>query len=105
MQRDRLISRGIDIAPYRLSHLAVRVADWDMYVQQQALLEHHARANRESIWNGRPISLIVLSKPLDVMDGSPVSFIELIPPVHQRAYRMSLEDIEIVVGDNVDDFS
>ena len=25
MQRDRLIARGIDIAPYALSHLAVRV--------------------------------------------------------------------------------
>jgi hypothetical protein len=27
MQRDRLLDRGIDIAPYPLSHLAVRVAD------------------------------------------------------------------------------
>ena len=27
-QRDRLVARGIDIAPYPLSHLAVRVADW-----------------------------------------------------------------------------
>jgi hypothetical protein len=32
MQRDRLLARGIDIAPYPLSHLAVRVADWDLYV-------------------------------------------------------------------------
>ena len=31
MQRDRLSARGIDIAPYALSHLAVRVADWDLY--------------------------------------------------------------------------
>jgi hypothetical protein len=29
MQRDRLVARGIDISPYALSHLAVRVADWD----------------------------------------------------------------------------
>ena len=27
MQRDRLLARGIDIAPYPLSHLAVRVAE------------------------------------------------------------------------------
>ena len=27
MQRDRLSARGIDISPYALSHLAVRVAD------------------------------------------------------------------------------
>ena len=56
MQRDRLLARGIDIAPYPLSHLAVRVADRDLYVHQRTLLERHARANRESVWNGRPIS-------------------------------------------------
>ena len=80
MQRDRLSARGIDISPYALSHLAVRVADWDLYVHQRTLLERHARANRESVWNGRPISLIVLAEPLDVLDGTPVSRIELIPP-------------------------
>ena len=70
MQRDRLSARGIDIAPYALSHLAVRVADWDLYVHQRTRLERHARANRENVWNGRPISLIVLAEPLDVLDGT-----------------------------------
>lgn len=51
MQRDRLVARGIDISPYPLSHLAVRVADWDLYVHQRTLLERHARANRENVWN------------------------------------------------------
>jgi hypothetical protein len=32
LQRDRLAARGIDIAPYELSHLAVRVPEWDQYV-------------------------------------------------------------------------
>ena len=105
MQRDRLLARGIDIAPYPLSHLAVRVADWDLYVHQRTLLEQHARANRENLWNGRPISLIVLAEPLDVLDGTPVSLIELIPPVHQRVYRMGLEHLGVVVGEDVDDFS
>ena len=80
MQRDRLAARGIDIAPYALSHLAVRVVDWDLYVHQRTLLERHARANSENLWNGRPISLIVLAEPLDVLDGTPVSLIELIRP-------------------------
>ena len=105
MQRDRLSARGIDIAPYPLSHLAVRVADWDLYVHQRTLLERHARANRENVWNGRPISLIVLAEPLDVLDGTPVSLIELIPPVHQRVYRMGLEHLGVVVGEEIDDFS
>jgi predicted metalloenzyme YecM len=105
MQRDRLRARGIDIAPYALSHLAVRVADWDLYVHQRTLLERHARSNRENVWNGRPISLIVLAEPLDVLDGKQCSRIELIPPVHQRVYKMGLEHLGVVVGDGFDEFS
>jgi predicted metalloenzyme YecM len=104
-QRDRLLARGIDIAPYSLSHLAVRVADWDLYVHQRTLLERHASANSENLWNGRPISLIVLAEPLEVLDGAAVSVIELIPPVHQRIYRMGLEHLGVVIGEEVDDFS
>ena len=105
MQRDRLRTRGIDIAPYPLSHLAVRVAEWDLYVHQRTLLERHAKANLEDVWNGRPISKIVLADPLEVFDGKPVSRIELIPPVHQRLYRMGLEHLGVVIGEEFDDFS
>ena len=104
-QRDRLLDRGVDIAGYPLSHLAVRVADWDLYVHQRALLERHATANSENLWNGRPISLILLAEPLTVLDGASVSVIELIPPVHQRVYRMGLEHLGVVIGDDVDDFA
>jgi predicted metalloenzyme YecM len=104
-QSDLLIARGIDIAPYALSHLAVRVPDWGLYIQQRTLLERHATANLENVWNGRPISKIVLAEPLVVLDGMPVSLIELIPPVHQRVYRMGLEHLGIVVGERVDAFA
>jgi predicted metalloenzyme YecM len=103
-QRDRLRERGIDIAPYSLSHLAFRVAEWDEYVRVRTQLERHAAANRENIWNGRPISLIVLEQPLDVLDGKGISLIELIPPVHQRVYKMGLEHLGVVVGDTFDTF-
>src|SRR4026209_915877 len=105
MRADVLVARGIDIAPYPLSHLAVRVDDWDLYVHQRTRLEGHARTNRENFWNGRPISLIVLAEPLDVLDGTPVSRIELFPPVHQRVYRMGLEHLGVVVGEEFDEFS
>jgi predicted metalloenzyme YecM len=105
LQRDRLAERGIDIAPYDLSHLAVRVPEWDQYVHLRTLLERHAVANRENVWNGRPISLIVPSEPLRVLDGQVVPLIELIPPVHQRVYKMGLEHLGVVVGDEVDAFS
>jgi predicted metalloenzyme YecM len=103
-QRDRLSERGIDITPYELSHLAYRVPEWDQYVQVRALLERHAIANRENLWNGRPISLIVLAEPLEVLDGKVVPLIELIPPVHQRVYKMGLEHLGIVVGETFDAF-
>ena len=103
-QRDRLAARGIDIAPYSLSHLAFRVPEWDQYVLVRTLLERHATANRENVWNGRPISLIVPAQPLEVLDGKTVPLIELIPPVHQRVYKMGLEHLGVVVGDTFDAF-
>jgi predicted metalloenzyme YecM len=103
-QRDRLLARGIDIAPYALSHLCFRVPEWDQYVHVRTLLERHAVANRENVWNGRPISLIVPAEPLDVLDGKTVELIELIPPVHQRVYKMGLEHLGVVVGDTFDAF-
>jgi len=104
-QRDRLSARGIDIAPYSLSHLAYRVPEWEQYVHLRTLLERHATANVENVWNGRPISMILLAQPLDVLGGAVVPLIELIPPVHQRVYRMGLEHLGVVVGDGVDEFS
>ena len=92
-QRERLLTRGIDIGPYALSHLAFRVPEWDQYVHVRTLLERHAVANRENVWNGRPISLIVPADPLEVLDGKTVPLIELIPPVHQRVYKMGLEHL------------
>ena len=103
-QRDRLLTRGIDIAPYELSHLAVRVPEWDHYLHVRSLLERHARANSENVWNGRPISLILPAEPLDVLDGKVVPMIELIPPVHQRVYKMGLEHLGVVVGETFDAF-
>ena len=104
-QQQRLAERGIDISPYPLSHLAVRVSEWDLYVHKRTRLERHARANSENLWNGRPISLIVLNEPLEVLDGKYVSNIELIPPVHQRVYKMGLEHLGVVVGDDFEAFS
>ena len=105
LQHSRLLARGIDIRPYSLSHLAFRVPEWDQYVHLRTLLERHAIANAENVWNGRPISKIVLAEPLEVLDGTPVSLIELIPPVHQRVYKMGLEHVGVVIGDAVDAFS
>jgi YecM protein len=104
-QRDRLLARGIDIRPFPLSHLAVRVPEWDQYVHLRTLLERHATANLENVWNGRPISKILLATPLEVLGGMSVPLIELIPPVHQRVYKMGLEHLGVIIGEEVDAFS
>jgi predicted metalloenzyme YecM len=103
-QRARLAARGIDIAPYALSHVAFRVPDWDLYVHLRTQIERHATANLENVWNGRPISKIILTEPLEVLDGALIPMIELIPPVHQRVYRMGLEHLGVVVAEGVDEF-
>ena len=96
LQRDRLLTRGIDITPYELSHICYRVPEWDEYVRVRGLLERHAVANREGFWNGRPMSLILFDH-LEVLEGKAMPMIELIPPVHQRVYRMGLELLGVVV--------
>ena len=103
-QRDRLATRGIDVAPFGMSHLAVRVPEWDQYVHLRTRLERHAVANRENVWNGRPISLIILREPLQVLGGKAIPMIELIPPVHQRVYKMGMEHLGFVVGETFDAF-
>jgi len=103
-QRDRLLTRDIDIAPYELSHLAVRIPEWDQYVHVRTLLERHVTANVEGVWNGRPMSMLLLAEPLRVLDGRVIPLIELIPPVHQRVYKMGLEHLGVVVGDAFDAF-
>jgi len=98
-QRDRLLARGIDITPFALSHICYRVPEWDQYLQVRALLERHAVANRENVWNGRPISLILFDQ-LEVLDGKRLPMIELIPPVHQRVYKMGCEHLGVVIGED-----
>lgn len=105
LQRDRLLARGIDISPYELGHLAFRVPEWDQYLHVRTLLERHAAANMENVWNGRPMSLILLAEPLRVLDGKEIPLVELIPPVHQRTYKMGMEHFGVVVGEEVDEFS
>jgi predicted metalloenzyme YecM len=104
LQAERLLALGINIRPYSLSHIAVRVPEWDQYLHVRRLLERHAVANRENLWNGRPISLIVPAPPLEVLDGKAVPLIELIPPVHQRVYKMGLEHLGVVIGETFDEF-
>ena len=104
-QRDRLTTRGIDVTSYPLSHLAFRVPEWDQYVHVRTRLERHAVASAENVWNGRPIAMIIPEEPMRVLDDKVVPLIELIPPVHQRVYKMGMEHVGFVVGKDAAEFS
>ncbi|KRE29548.1 hypothetical protein ASG80_19070 [Agromyces sp. Soil535] len=100
----RCADLGIDASGYPLSHLAIRVPTWRDYVVARDGIEGFATSNLENVWNGRPISKIVLAEPIEVADGISIPLIELIPPFHQRVYRMGLEHLGFVVGDGHRDF-
>ena len=104
MQKDRLAQRNMDISGCPVSHLAFRTETFDEYLSLRDRIEQHCSANIENVWNGRPISKLLLKSALDLGDGFEVSLIELIPPVHERLYKMGLEHVGIVIGDSVDDF-
>jgi predicted metalloenzyme YecM len=99
----RLAELGIDADSYAVSHLAVRAPTWTEYQFARAGLEASASANVENVWNGRPISKILLHTPLD-LGAHEVELIELIPPFHQRVYAMGLEHVGLVVGRDLERF-
>ena len=103
LQNRRLTDLGIEAGHLAVSHLAVRAPSWTEYLHVRAGLEASASANVENVWNGRPISKILLNAPIDLGPVS-VDVIELIPPFHQRVYAMGLEHVGLVVGPDLERF-
>ena len=99
MQAERLRELGIDIDDLEVSHLAFRTETLAEYLVVRQKLETICSANVENVWNGRPISKLVLREPLQLSQSATTSLIELIPPVHQSVYKMGLEHVGIVVGE------
>jgi hypothetical protein len=68
-------------------------------------IEEVCSGNLENVWNDRPSSKLMLTEPSGAEQEVSVRLIELIPPLHQRVYRIGLEHVRFVVGDDVDGFS
>lgn len=103
-QRDRLRALSIDISGYPISHIAFRTETLDEYLDVRDALEAHCLANSENVWNGRPISKLLLNEPLDLSAGFATELIELIPPAHRDRYKMGLEHVGVVIGESLDRF-
>src|SRR5712691_9143286 len=84
---------GIDAGALPVSHLAVRTRTWREYLVLRDDFEERSVANLENVWNGRPISKLLLGHPLQLSESASVELVELIPPFHQRVYRMGLEHV------------
>jgi predicted metalloenzyme YecM len=104
MQAERLQKIGIDIAGLKVGHLAFRTETLAEYLTVRQKLEAICSANVENIWNSRPISKLLLREPLQLSENATTSLIELIPPIHQSIYKMGLEHVGIVVGEEFSDF-
>jgi predicted metalloenzyme YecM len=92
-QVDRLAELGISVAGWRVSHLAFRTELFQEYLITRQQLESHCSANVENVWNGRPISKVLLSQPIQLSATHQCDLIELIPPPHQAEYKMGLEHV------------
>lgn len=96
---------GIETRDLAFSHVAIRCRTWGEYIDVRDELEALSVANLENVWNGRPISKLMLESPIEIAGGRAVPLIELIPPFHQRVYPMGLEHVGYVVGASFDAFA
>lgn len=62
--------------------------------------EGASRANVENRWSGRPVSKLLLAKPLALSHDHQMELIEVIPPRHRPGHPMGLEHVGVVVGDD-----
>ena len=104
MQVERLLGLGVDVRGLEVSHLAFRTETLDEYLVVRRELEELCSANVENVWNGRPISKLLLREPMQLAENVTNSLIELIPPAHQSVYKMGLEHVGIVIGESFADF-
>lgn len=102
-QEVKCLDRGIDTSSFEFSHVAFRTATFREYLAVRDRFEQLCSASLENVWNGRPISKLLLETPVAI-DGRPVRLIELIPPFHQCVYPMGWEHVGYVVGDGIEEF-
>lgn len=102
---ERLSLMDIDTRQFPISQVAYRCRTFREYLRIRDGLELHAAANVESVWNGRPISKVLLREPLLLSRHVTAELVELIPPFHKRQFRIGLEHIAFVVGERVDEFA
>lgn len=103
-QYARLKDLNINITGRAISHLAYRTATVDEYIIKRDALEQIGLANVENVWNGRPISKLLLKDSLDLGDQFSTRLIELIPPKRRDDCKQGLEHVGVVMGEDIEGF-
>jgi predicted metalloenzyme YecM len=100
----RLRAVGISIIDMPLSHLLYRVTTVTEYELLRDKLKILCSEFVETQFNGRAVSILILSEPLILEDNFKVSIIELPAPRSAHMYPSGLESIGVVVGDRLPSF-
>lgn len=100
----RMKEVGIHITGMPMSHLLYRTVTVPEYIKLRDELKKHCSEFVETQFNGRAVSIIILSEPLLLEDGFTVTMIELPAPRPVHMYPSGLESIGVTVGDKLPEF-
>lgn len=100
----RMKEVGIYIIGMPMSHLLYRTVTVPEYIKLRDELKKHCSEFVETQFNGRAVSIIILSEPLLLEGGFTVTMIELPAPRSAHMYPSGLESIGVTVGDKLPEF-
>ncbi len=94
----------INIKGVPVSHICYRVKSIEEYERVREQLKKLSVEYVETQFNGRPVSLLVLTNPLFVSGDRKISLVELPSPRKAHEYDSGLEHVGIVVGEKLSEF-
>src|SRR5438093_7024924 len=100
----KLNEKRITIKALPIIHLLYRTRTMPEYIKLRDNLMPFCKEFVETEFNGRPVSIFILKKPLVLEDGFRVSMIELPAPRAVHMYPRGLESIGIFVKKTMPEF-
>ncbi|MBI3980925.1 VOC family protein [Candidatus Microgenomates bacterium] len=94
----------INVKNFPLTHICYRVATFPEYESIREQIIPLGKSFSETIFNGRPITLVILKQPLVFKEGFSVSLLELPAPKMSHRYPTGLEHAGFFVGETLPQF-
>ncbi len=99
-----LTASGIKVQGLPVVQLLYRTSTMPEYQKVRDSLKQYCREFVETDFNGRPIAILILEKPLDLGEGFSVDMIELAAPRPAHMYQSGLESVGLFVGSKLQKF-